>query len=557
MKMTHLLAQEQEYLVLEFHRQLIEKSNNKQQILKDNKAVILEQCRSKLAVISIKIDDPQYKDKVRQVLKETIYSCAHIPVGLIGSSDELETDELEPATGEVTDYNKIARNVFRYIVRGTEVDAKRGNIKKGLAFVENALTKKRHSGLSFALREEFQTILTNIAQRLVKPPGNDIGLIEPDDEKQYEILISNLLAAYPFLDPHEDKVGTLFVPQKINGIDWCNIGYRVEKIDVSPQSGLLSKLIRDEDRVYAYGLIPIDPNSPAECQLILMGTTYPSGQGANLSGLRKYNPRHSIGEGYDWSLLEKWIEGQSKKIKLTGHSQGGTSAMCIAAMYADKISRADCLNPPALCKATLNRLNPNWEKIPKHKRPQIHVYAQQGDPAYPLEYGFLEGTKIFRIIPGADKCSNLNPLLPRFFQKTLESHLHHFVGRESSLILQLNAEQESFSYGREFRDDMKDTLNWIFYPFMYSDLVAGFVKRTMKEWCLENVPKALTTSVAVAGFIPYYTLEYALNAILFVIQATLLVTSLLLTALYSGTKVGIKALFDISDEPQSYELRSH
>ena len=74
---------------------------------------------------------------------------------LIGESDELEVDVIDQETGEITDLNRLVRNLFRYIVRGTEVNGSSNEIKQGLKLVEHALTKQSHPKLTSALREEF------------------------------------------------------------------------------------------------------------------------------------------------------------------------------------------------------------------------------------------------------------------------------------------------------------------------------------------------------------------------------------------------------------------
>ncbi len=529
----------------------LENNTHKQGVINNNKTVILNECRKKIKNEEINGDS---QAKIFEILKQTLYSCASIPGSFIDNGDSLEPDVVNEQTGEVTDLNRVARNIFRYIERGTEVDASRDDIKKGLVLVEKALGEKRDPKLTCALREEFQKILNTIALQLKNQSSNKEEGAEKsltmDDEKQYEILISNLLAAYTFLDPHEDATKILSVPQKIDGQGWCTIEYQINPLDLSPQTGLMSKLLRPEDRIYAYGLTPTKKDSPAQSHLLLMGTIYPTGQGSQLSNLHKFDPRHSVGEAYDWVLVEIWIKKQRNKVKVTGHSQGGSSAMFVAASYPRHVSQADCLNPPALCTATINHLNLSWLKIPKEQRPQINVYTQAGDPVYPLENGFFEGTRIFRIISGVDRCSTLNPWIPRFFQKTLETHLHHFAGRESSIILELDAEQEGFTHWREFYGDIKAAVSWTLYPFLYSELIMGFALRNLKMWCLENLPQVLTTPAVVLGFIPYYALNYTLSLTTNIVKATLLVTALLLTAMGSGIKIGLSAAFGVSYKPQ-------
>lgn len=264
---------------------------DRKEILNKNKTVILKQCRKKFKDDEIeKMDAAQAQAKILEIIKQTVYSCAAIPTPFIGKSDSLEVGIFDQQSGEVSDLNAVARNLFRYITRGSEIDATRQDIKKCLALVQKALGKKYDPKLTSTLREEFQTILKNIATNIASTS------ITADDEKQYEILISNLLATYPFLSPHEDPRKILSVPQKIDGLGWQTIEYHVEALDLSPQTGLISKLVRDEDRIYAYGLTPVDQTSQAQRQLLLMGTTYPTGQGAKFSNLHKFDPKHSVGE---------------------------------------------------------------------------------------------------------------------------------------------------------------------------------------------------------------------------------------------------------------------
>ncbi len=67
---------------------------------------------------------------------------------LIGESDELEVDVIDQETGEISDLNRLARNLFRYIVRGTEVNGSSNEIKQGLKIVEHALTKTKSSKIN-------------------------------------------------------------------------------------------------------------------------------------------------------------------------------------------------------------------------------------------------------------------------------------------------------------------------------------------------------------------------------------------------------------------------
>lgn len=464
-----------------------------------------------------------------------VYSCASIPEGLITNGDQLQGDVLNK-NNQVIDFDVPARNLLRYIVRGTEINGSKH--KEGLAFVQHALEEKKHPGLLKALRKELKNILEQIAKRVVKK--DDFSeYVSPDQQTHYEILVSNLLAAYPFIDPEDNEFIT--IPQKMKNGEWKRIEYKLNEIDISPQTGLLSYLIKPEDKIYAYGMVPKE-DKKAESLLSLMGTTYTTGQGENLSVLRNFNPNHSVGEAHDMTKLGEWIKKQTK-VKVTGHSQGGTLAMIVAAKYPAQVSRADCLNPTALTHATLKRLNPEWNKLSKENKPHIYVYAQQGDPVYPLENGFLSGTRLLRVIPGSEKCSELKPFIPRFIQRASEAHLHHFVGRETSIILEMDAKTENFTGWREFRAAIKSALNWCLFPFMYTKLVGHLITRNMKEWCQANFHKYVNWAGAFFGFIPYYAIKFAIVKIITpAIKLPVLISGILLTALASAIVIGATKL---------------
>jgi pimeloyl-ACP methyl ester carboxylesterase len=536
-----------------FQSFLTKYSEQQKALLMKNKTMLLEQCHDRLALPHDQNKySPSESRQVLSTLEKMIFSCAHIPEGLITHGDQLEKDQLDK-DNNVIDFDIPARNLLRHLVRGTEI--KESDCKHSLAFVQHALEKEKHEGLLKSLRVELKNILLRIADRVI--PDEKDEKQKPtsvDEQKNYEILVSNLLAAYPFIDPVEDE--SIIIPQRKPSGGWKRVEYKINKIDLSPQTGLLSWLLKDKDRIYAYGMAP-KADKEAESQLSLMGTTYTSGQGAWLSGLRNFNPDQSVGEGHDMTNLDKWMKNQAK-VKVTGHSQGGTLAMIVAATHHDKVTRADCLNPTALANATLERLNPAWLKLADEKKPAINVYAQQGDPVYPLENGFLKGTRLLRVIPGSEKSSSLKWYIPKFIQKATEAHLHHIAGRDSSLIIEMDADKENFTSGREFRANMKGAINRVLYPFMYLDLVSHLATRNAKEWCIDNLPKAVTYPAAIIGAIPYYATKFVVDKIATpAIKFPVLIVSLLLTALYSGASIGIKKLANLFCAPSvSAKLRS-
>lgn len=368
-----------------------------------------------------------------------------------------EIEDPNAAPNKEERYHRIARNGLRNLTYGVPFN------DCHLATYENfkALFIKKNPLLFKAARKEMQNIFLNIFSCTATKRSL------PDAEKRLEIFINNLLSAYPFMDPEENE--TVLLPQKING-QWACVRYHFNKIDISPQSGLLSKLIEDEDRIYAYGLEPVD-NKDAQPYLLFIGTTYPSGQGAKLNWLYNFKPGHSVGEGHDLTKVEEWL-GHHERVKVAGHSKGGTMAMITAAKYPDKISSADCLNPTALCKKTIERLNPTWEKIPTDKKPVINVYAHLSDPIFLVEKNFLEDTHIYRFGDKTDSDS------------MLAAHVHYFAGRKEATITKVtDLRKELPSLGREVVTDLKETVNWILFPLSYVNLCYETCVRKIKRFC--------------------------------------------------------------------------
>ncbi|HVY53723.1 MAG TPA: hypothetical protein VHA13_04315, partial [Gammaproteobacteria bacterium] len=284
------------------------------------------------------------------------------------------------------------------------------------------------------------------------------------------------------------------------------VTYQFEQLDISPQSWPLSSILEKEDRIYAFGLTTSQQD--AESHLLLMGTTYPAGQGAALAVAYNFYPLHSVGEGHDTTKVDQWIDNQ-KAVKITGHSKGATMAMITAARHSDKITQADCLNPTALSSSTLERLKLIWNK--RTKTPQINVYAQAGDCVFQLERGFLEGTNLYRVIPNTDK-SSMNcgaPVpLPNFIRKGYEAHIHHFLGRSNALVLRMSVATENKSKWREFRNDIKYLLNWLRFPLEFLETTVTILARKAKRFYARH-PKMIKAAIIVASLITLGALAYS------------------------------------------------
>jgi hypothetical protein len=426
-------------------------------------------------------------------------SVEHFPNFIISErKGVVDNDQFEDPTDEADNpkeqYAIHARNLLRHIFRGTPLCKEKGaHYSQSLLAQDkifNCLFTKRDHDLLLAVRQEMQKILNHSFTQLQS------SAFRSSHEPQYEIFQSGLLATYAFMDPVNGE--SITIPQKINGT-WIQVPYRFESLDISPRSGPLSWVIEEEDRMYAYGLVPdAEKKAPAEAEPILccVGTTYPAGQGVGVAITYNFYPRSSIGEAHEMKEIAGFLNRQKaahKKVKITGHSKGAVMAMIIAAQYPDLVIQADCLNPAGLCGSTLDRLSPAWDAYTGEK-PKINIYAQKGDPVFPLEKGFLKGTNLIRVLPFTDElamnCSasicGFSISIPRWFREAQERHLHHLSGRSQTRFETIDLQKENNSKKREVFNDIKWLLNWPRFCMEYVELFARIAARKVERFYDKN-----------------------------------------------------------------------
>jgi pimeloyl-ACP methyl ester carboxylesterase len=501
-----------------FLETVVKRSNNP--ALLANKQDILAQAFSNLGWSADKKVLPHEFSRLETELSDIVYIDGYLPSffprhSSSESKEENNTnDEMEPITSDLNrteKYARLARNLLRHLIRGTAVCGVDGQAYTLSSLAQDqtlldSLLKKRDPDLLFALRKAMQASLKRAFDALSS------GQLTPDDIKQYEFSQSALLAAYPFMDP--DFSEYLWVPQRIvanstNGgvlSSWVLIPYEVTRLDLSPQSGPLSWVLEEEDRLYAYSLVvdqaaavslelPLEA-SKANSHLLLMGTTYPAGQGAGLADIYNYYPHHSVGEAHYLGEVHEWMaeqEARGIKVELEGHSKGGTLVQILTALYPQVVVKGTALNSTALSSSTYDRLSYEWDNL-EQKRPLLQVIAQKGDPVYPLEKHFLKGTQIYRLIPNTDKpamnfgTKGLFPLslLPKawvdLFKKTYEAHIHQFAGRASALFLRVNPDAEKASKRRDFFHDAKYIYTALRFPVLYWKLFFEIVARKIQRF---------------------------------------------------------------------------
>ncbi|MBA3660385.1 MAG: hypothetical protein H0W64_01525 [Gammaproteobacteria bacterium] len=407
--------------------------------------------------------------EIRPADKTYLYTNINFPC-LVGRGEAMEN--LKSAKNDFQYYHIMARNALRHLTYGTSIYET--GLLNWTAFKALFITK--NPKLLKALRVEMEQIFWRSYEHL----SNDV--IDPEASARLEIFIKNLLAAYPYMDPEEGE--EVYLPKKAENGKWDYVGFKFNRLDISPQAGLISYLMTDEYRLYAYGLAPLKGGySP---YLLLMGTQYPGGQGASLNWLHNFTPMKSIGEGHDLKNVQAWLEKHPDTI-VSGHSKGGTLAMIVAALYPKYVKEANCLNPAPLTPHTLARLKKIVELKAKDKPAPVHVYVQMNDPVFLLGKQFSEGSLIYQIGNKDDHYS------------LLESHAHYLAGRKSTIIAAY-PENDSKLLQRGFISEMKEVANWAIFPPLYIHLVyklgldhvrSKLGQGTSKEAIAFNAGKAL------------------------------------------------------------------
>lgn len=263
--------------------------------------------------------------------------------------------------------NSITDNALRVLMMGWNNPSHWENLKSWRVF--KAIFIQRDYKLLKEMRQSFQDGFDNIFNQL-----KDTNLDQESLERS-KFYISNCLSVLPFSDI--SKHSTFTIPQYINGL-WRQVKYNVCPIELTPKSGIEALFIRDTDRVFAYGLEPVD-NDNAEPHLIFMGTTYPAGQGFITqidTDLEWFNtPGAKLYRSGKNNILS-WTNSQKNKIHVCGMSLGGSLSLLFALDNPDRVSRVDALNPPGLCGNT--QYFESWNNA--RSKPEVHIQKQGKDP---------------------------------------------------------------------------------------------------------------------------------------------------------------------------------
>lgn len=231
-----------------------------------------------------------------------------------------------------------------------------------------AIFIKRDSELMREFRLAFQQGFYSIFAQL---QGKTLN---PQQVEQVQLYLSNCLSLLPYSDitPYE----FFRIPQYIND-EWVLVDYYVNPIELTSKA---DNQITDEDRVFAYGLEPLD-HEDAPSHLIFMGTTYPAGQGFVTQVTSDMQAFETVGRSLYLSgqhNVYDWLDRQKPGVHVCGVSLGGSLSLLFAMSMGHLFSRVDALNPAGLYNLKDNKKYDCWEAL--QNKPRVVIQQQGNDP---------------------------------------------------------------------------------------------------------------------------------------------------------------------------------
>lgn len=288
--------------------------------------------------------------------------------------------------------NIIARNALRLLMMGWQNGSEALLSLQVIKAVFLRRDPELMRGMRLAFQQGFQYVCEQLQTARVSPD-------EPLKFNQAQLFLSNCLSLLPYgdINPYE----SISIPQWINN-SWQLVEYKVVPIELTPTRGFKALFIKDEDRVFAYGLEPI--NQPeAEPHLIFMGTTYPAGQGFlwqiktdmeafETAGKKLYRSGHK--------KITEWLDRQQQKAHACGISLGGALAELLAIHQGDKLSRVVTLNSPGLYLPWRKSKFDLWDQLVE--KPKVFIQKNMKDLVSAFGVWKKEW-EIIEVIPPSDK----------------------------------------------------------------------------------------------------------------------------------------------------------
>lgn len=385
---------------------------------------------------------------------------------LLFSNPELE--ELPQNASPTYTRQVLARNTLKFLLTGESDNTQAGYQTLSNQLFLRSLLLRKDSSLLYVLRSETRKVLQHLFSQIKNIPGDDAF------HELIQLNIANLLSYYSIFEPTPHD-GCLQIPRLIDG-QYRLVDFKVEPIELTPFLGQ-TELLTDENRVFAYGLTPLS-HIKANRILMFSGTTFPTGQGLKTQREVNMYPFSSLGEGYSWQGIERWLDlDQDKLVEVCGASQGGGLSLLVALKSPEKIKRVDALNPPGMLvdyDATHPTLGA-WDRALRDGKavPKVVIQAQAGDPVSSVGY-WKRHWDILKITPGHT--------IPVPIIKYHFAHIANFVGqRDTQVRPMLGSEDNTFK--RHLLTQL--VFNYLRKARYYTRLVVGVPLiwfKQMKRW---------------------------------------------------------------------------
>lgn len=318
----------------------------------------------------------------------------------------------------------IARNALRLLMMGwpdSWAQLISWPLFKAIFIQRNPLLLK---SMRLAFQQGFETLFNQL---------KNLELTETQNE-QVQLYLSNCMSILPISDitPYE----SIKIPQKING-EWVMVDYHVQPIELTSAKGIKRYFIKDQDRVFAYGLEPIS-NAQAQPHLIFMGTTYPAGQGFVPQINTDFEGATTVGSSLYRSgrqKIKEWLVKQNKAVHVCGISLGGSLSLLLAIDQGQYIGRVDALNPPGLHEPWGKNEYDGWDKLVI--KPTVVIQKQANDPVSIFGLWKKEW-EILHVTPPKEKQG------PNFFF----DHFLNYAGFSDTVFSYITAEEENLKRGQ-------------------------------------------------------------------------------------------------------------
>ena len=413
-----------------------------------------------------------------------------------------ESPELEQEQPDYPEENAriIARNMLRFLMMKYQ-----GNWREIFSpqLLQAVLIKSDSSllrGMRYAFQEGFQHVWLQLENQTLSTRQNN----------QAELFISNCLCILPFADL---KLGHAFkIPQLMDG-RWQLVTYNVRPIELTPTRGFETLFMYDEDRVFAYGLEPVD-QPHAEPQLIFMGTTYPAGQGfasqinTDLEGFETVgNSLYRTGH----ERIIAWLDKQKKQVHVCGASLGGALALLLAMHHGEKLSRVDALNPPGLYDSWIKSIFDRWDSL--NKKPNVFIQKQGNDFVSSLGI-WKEDWNILKVIPveaafisALDHARNYAGYVDTIFE-IIDAKKDNEARRVQNLLLYSLARGAAYYFGiLPYHYVMRPVLRYI-YDYMAQLALFGLVLACI----IPLIPLNLALLAVVAPVVAHVVSKFVASA---------------------------------------------